>query len=65
MLYELGVSLKDAQHRLRHKNIKTTSDIYTHVSDDRHKLVADKLSQIQTKDDKKDDKIIQFPKQSL
>ncbi len=64
MLYELGVSLKDAQHRLRHKNIKTTSDIYTHVSDDRHKLVADKLSQIQTKDDKKDDKIIQFPRQS-
>ena len=63
MLYELGVSLKDAQHRLRHKNIKTTSDIYTHVSDDRHKLVADKLSQIDFKRSRKRSTIIQFPSQ--
>ncbi|MHC5215243.1 tyrosine-type recombinase/integrase [Enterococcus sp. LJL128] len=32
LLYELGVDPKDAQYRLRHKNLKTTMDVYTHLS---------------------------------
>lgn len=33
LLYELGIDPKNAQHRLRHKNLKTTMDIYTHLSE--------------------------------
>ncbi len=64
MLHELGVSLKDAQHRLRHKNIKTTSDIYTHISGNRERLAADKLNSLNEKESnhvKKHVKIIDFP----
>lgn len=33
LLFELGVDPKNAQHRLRHKNLKTTMDIYTYLTD--------------------------------
>lgn len=65
MLHELGVSLKDAQHRLRHKNIKTTSDVYTHISENRERLAADKLNSLNEKESnhvKNHVKIIQFPR---
>lgn len=42
-LFELGVDPKDAQHRLRHKNLKTTSDIYTHITESRKRLPITKL----------------------
>ena len=64
MLHELGVSLKDAQHRLRHKNIKTTSDIYTHISKDRERLAANKLNSLNQNSQngaRNGTKIIQFP----
>lgn len=46
MLHELRVSLKDAQNRSRHKNIKTTSDIYSHISENREKDVANQLNSL-------------------
>lgn len=45
LLYELGVNPKDAQYRLRHKNLKTTMDIYTHLSDDQKRAPILKLDQ--------------------
>lgn len=32
LLFEAGASVKEVQHRLGHKDIKTTLDIYTHLS---------------------------------
>lgn len=58
MLYELGVDPKDAQHRLRHKNIKTTRDTYTHVSKNRERDTAVKLSSMETKRGKSRGKVI-------
>lgn len=43
LLYELGIDPKDAQYRLRHKNLKTTMDIYTHLSEDRKRAPILKL----------------------
>lgn len=43
LLYELGVDPKDAQYRLRHKNLKTTMDIYTHLSEERKRTPIVKL----------------------
>ncbi|MDD7433807.1 MAG: site-specific integrase [Peptoniphilaceae bacterium] len=37
MLFEAGWSIKDVQERLGHKDMKTTMDIYTHVSQSRKK----------------------------
>ena len=45
LLHELGVNPKDAQHRLRHKNLKTTMDIYTHLSQNKEKLVTQQLNE--------------------
>lgn len=45
LLYELGVNPKDAQHRLRHKNLKTTMDIYTHISNEKEKTTVGKLNE--------------------
>lgn len=32
LLFEAGASLKEVQHRLGHKDIKTTMDVYTHLT---------------------------------
>ena len=32
LLFEAGVSLKEVQDRLGHTDVKTTMDIYTHVT---------------------------------
>ena len=49
LLYELGVNPKDAQNRLRHKNIKTTMDIYTHLSEKQKQTPISKLEQFSSK----------------
>lgn len=43
LLYELGVNPKDAQYRLRHKNLKTTMDIYTHITESSKRKPISKL----------------------
>lgn len=47
LLHELGINPKDAQNRLRHKNLKTTLDIYTHISKDRDIETKNKLNDFQ------------------
>lgn len=49
LLYESGVNPKDAQSRLRHKNLKTTMDIYTHLSEDRKRTPILKLDEFSAK----------------
>ena len=49
LLYELGVDPKDAQNRLRHKNIKTTMDIYTHLSEKQKQTPISKLEHFSSK----------------
>lgn len=44
ILYEAGISDKDAQQLLGHANISTTRDIYTHISKSHQQLVADTLN---------------------
>lgn len=44
LLFEAGVSMKDVQTRLGHKSIKTTMDIYTHVSKQHQNKAVQKLS---------------------
>lgn len=48
MLFELDVNPKDAQHRLRHKNFKTTMDIYTHLSEKQKRTTVDKLNSLKS-----------------
>ena len=45
ILYEAGISDKDAQELLGHANIATTRDIYTHITKTRKQLVLDTLNQ--------------------
>ncbi|MEG0619176.1 MAG: tyrosine-type recombinase/integrase [Bacilli bacterium] len=45
LLYELGIDPKDTQYRLRHANLKTTMDIYTHISKDRKRAPILKLDE--------------------
>ena len=44
LLHALGVSAKDAQHRLRHANIQTTLDIYTHIDRNQQQATAQILN---------------------
>ena len=44
LLFELGVDPKNAQYRLRHKNLKTTMDIYTHLSEQQKQAPTQQLS---------------------
>ncbi len=48
LLHALGVNPKDAQHRLRHANIKTTMDIYTHLSNKQKQSTTSILDEFQT-----------------
>lgn len=45
LLFESGVSVKGVQQRLGHSNIKTTMDIYTHLTRSSEKEVADTFSE--------------------
>lgn len=49
LLYELDINPKDAQNRLRHKNIKTTLDIYTHISENRKQELVNRLNDFSDK----------------
>ena len=44
LLYESGVDIKDISNRLGHSNIKTTLDVYTHLTEDKKKDVTEKFS---------------------
>ena len=49
LLFESGASLKDVQERLGHADIQTTANIYTHVTDNKNKQVADKFADFMSK----------------
>ena len=51
MLHRLGVNAKDAQHRLRHKNIQTTLDVYTHIDSQSAKDTASLLNNVNQKEE--------------
>lgn len=44
LLFEAGLSMKDVQTRLGHSDIKTTMNIYTHVTEQHQKEAMDKFS---------------------
>lgn len=44
LLFESGASIKEVQDRLGHENIKTTMDIYTHVTKSAREKTAEKFS---------------------
>ena len=44
LLFEAGATIKEVQDRLGHKNVKTTLDIYTHVTKKAKKHTADKFA---------------------
>lgn len=44
LLFELGVDPKNVQYRLRHKNLKTTMDIYTHLSEQQKQVPTQQLN---------------------
>ncbi|MEW4354443.1 tyrosine-type recombinase/integrase [Streptococcus pneumoniae] len=44
LLFEAGASMKEVQERLGHSNIKTTMDIYTHVTDKQKEQTAKKFA---------------------
>lgn len=43
ILYDKGWNVKDIQEWLRHSKLETTMDIYTHISDQRKKILAKDL----------------------
>jgi transcriptional regulator with XRE-family HTH domain len=45
MLFESGVSFKDAQYFLGHANIKMTMELYTHLTEERKKESMSKVSE--------------------
>lgn len=44
ILYDKGWDIKDIQSWLRHSSIDVTSDIYTHITEDRKSKMAEKLN---------------------
>lgn len=46
ILFDLGWDIEKIKAWLRHTNIKTTSDIYTHISKERKKLMAQELDNL-------------------
>lgn len=44
ILYSLGIGLKEAQKLLGHADVKTTMNIYTHISEELETQTADKLN---------------------
>src|SRR5690625_1322868 len=58
LLHELGIDPKDAQHRLRHKNLETTMDVYTHITENREQETADKLNDFESSRTKSRTKVV-------
>ena len=44
ILYDKGWDIKDIQSWLRHSSIDVTSDIYTHITEDRKSKMAEELN---------------------
>lgn len=44
LLFEAGASIKEVQYRLGHSDIKTTMDIYAHVTERAKNQTADKFA---------------------
>ncbi len=44
LLFEAGADIKDVQERLGHTDIKTTMNIYTHITPARKEETAEKFS---------------------
>lgn len=44
LLFEAGASIKEVQERLGHKDVKTTLNIYTHVTEEKNEKVPEKLA---------------------
>ncbi|MQJ16514.1 site-specific integrase, partial [Escherichia coli] len=44
LLFEAGLSIQEVQDRLGHGDIKTTMDIYAHVTEKQRDQVADKFA---------------------
>lgn len=49
LLFESGASLKEVQVRLGHTDIRTTMDIYTHVSEQKKEETADRFAEYMNK----------------
>ena len=49
LLFESGASLKEVQVRLGHTDIRTTMDIYTHVSEQKKEETADRFADYMNK----------------
>ncbi|WP_437182741.1 tyrosine-type recombinase/integrase [Shouchella patagoniensis] len=45
LLFAAGASIKDVQSQLGHTDIKTTMDIYTHVTDEAKEKTAEMFQQ--------------------
>ncbi|MET3634195.1 site-specific recombinase XerD [Streptococcus porcorum] len=45
MLFEAGASIKEVQERLGHEDIKTTMNIYAHVTENVKEKTAEKFAQ--------------------
>lgn len=45
LLFESGATIKEVQERLGHSNIKTTMEIYAHVTKERHEQVANRFNE--------------------
>ncbi|ARJ50366.1 integrase [Staphylococcus lutrae] len=43
LLFESGATLKEVQTRLSHSDIKTTMDIYTHITQSSREKLAEKF----------------------
>ena len=43
LLFEVGATLKEVQSRLGHSDIKTTMDIYTHITQSTREKLAEKF----------------------
>ncbi|HEC2208251.1 TPA: tyrosine-type recombinase/integrase, partial [Staphylococcus delphini] len=44
LLFEVGLSIQEVQDRLGHGDIKTTMDIYAHVTEKQRDQVAEKFA---------------------
>ncbi|WP_392387012.1 tyrosine-type recombinase/integrase [Streptococcus suis] len=45
LLFEAGASIKEVQERLGHEDIKTTMNIYAHVTENTKEKTAEKFAQ--------------------
>ncbi len=49
LLFESGASIKEVQVRLGHTDVRTTMDIYTHISEQKKEETADRFADYMNK----------------